>query len=63
MGMILWRREHGNPFQYSWLENPMGRGAWQVTVHTVAESNMTEVTYHAHTESLLDSQQLNQVDK
>ena len=20
--------EHGNPFQYSHLENPMGRGAW-----------------------------------
>ena len=24
---------HGNPLQYSCLENPMGRGAWQVTVH------------------------------
>ena len=23
---------HGNPFQYSSLENPMDRGAWQVTV-------------------------------
>ena len=24
--------EHGNPFQYSWLENPTDRGAWQATV-------------------------------
>ena len=26
------------PLQYSCLENPMDRGAWQVTVHRVAES-------------------------
>ena len=26
---------HGNPFQYSSLENPVGRGAWQATVHKV----------------------------
>ena len=25
-----------NPFQYSCLENPMDRGAWQATVHGVA---------------------------
>ena len=24
---------NGNPLQYSCLENPMGRGAWQATVH------------------------------
>ena len=29
---------HGNPLQYSCLENPMDRGAWQATVHGVAES-------------------------
>ena len=30
---------HGsNPLQYSSLENPMDRGAWQATVHRVAES-------------------------
>ena len=23
---------HGNPLQYSCLENPLGRGAWRVTV-------------------------------
>ena len=26
----------GNPLQYSWLENPMDRGAWQATVHRIA---------------------------
>ena len=30
--------EHGNPLQYSCLENPTDRGAWQAAVHTVAES-------------------------
>ena len=28
----------GNPLQYSCLENPMGIGAWQATVHEVAKS-------------------------
>ena len=27
---------YGNPHQYSCLENPMDRGAWQATVHGVA---------------------------
>ena len=26
---------HGNPFQYSCMENPLDRGAWRVTVHSV----------------------------
>ena len=29
---------HGNPFLYSWLENPMNRGAWGAAVHRVAKS-------------------------
>ena len=29
---------HGNPLQYSCLENAMDRGTWQVTVHGVAKS-------------------------
>ena len=29
---------YGNPFQYSCLEIPMDRGAWQAMVHRVAES-------------------------
>ena len=27
---------NGNPLQYSWLKNPMDRGAWQATVHRIA---------------------------
>ena len=34
----------GNPLQYSCLENPMDRGAWQAIVHRVVESDTTEVT-------------------
>ena len=30
--------EDGNPLQYSSLEKPMDRGAWQATVHGVAKS-------------------------
>ena len=29
---------HGNPLQYSCLENPMDGGAWWATVHWVAKS-------------------------
>ena len=29
---------HGNPLQYSCLENPHGQGEWQATVHGVAKS-------------------------
>ena len=30
--------KHGNALQYSYLENPMDRGAQQATVHRVAKS-------------------------
>ena len=33
---------HGNPLQYSGLENLTDRGAWWATVHRITESNMTE---------------------
>ena len=29
---------HGNPLQYSCLENPMDRGAWQAMLHRVTKS-------------------------
>ena len=29
---------HGNPLQYSCLQNSMGRGAWQATIYAVAKS-------------------------
>ena len=32
------RGGNGNPLQYSCLENPMDREAWQATVHRVAKS-------------------------
>ena len=35
---------HGNPLQYSFLENPMDRGAWQATVHGVTKSQ-TRLSY------------------
>ena len=31
--------------QYSCLESPMDRGPWWATVHGVAESDMTEMTW------------------
>ena len=33
---------NGNPLQYFCLENSMDGGAWQATVHVIAESYMTE---------------------
>ena len=39
---------HGNPLQYSCLENPMVRGAWWATVHGVTESDTTEQLSTAH---------------
>ena len=35
---------HSNPLQYSCLENPMDRGAWQATVHGVAKLGHDLVT-------------------
>ena len=40
---------HGNPLQFSWLENPKDRGDWQAKVHGVSELDMTEATYRAWT--------------
>ena len=43
MGLILGQEDspgegNGYPLQYSCLENPMDRGAWQATVHSVTKS-------------------------
>ena len=35
---------HGNPLQYSCLENPVDRGAWQATVHGVTRVGYDLVT-------------------
>ena len=39
VGNIPWRR-HGNPLQYSCLENPMDRGAWRAAVHRVTRTHI-----------------------
>ena len=39
---------HGNPLQYSCLENLMDREAWQATAYRVAKSDMNKAT-HTHT--------------
>ena len=36
------RGGHGNPVQYSYLENPMDRGGWWATVRGHKELDMTE---------------------
>ena len=33
---------HGNPLQYSYLENSRDRGAWRAAVHGVTELDTTE---------------------
>ena len=40
---------HGNPLQYSFLENPMDRGAWRITVHRVAKSQTQLKWLRIHT--------------
>ena len=42
---------HGNPVQYSFLENPTNRGAWQATVHRVAKSQtgLKQLSMYMHT--------------
>ena len=44
---------HGNPLQYSCLENPMDRGAWWATVHGVAKSRTWPSDFHFTSSCLL----------
>ena len=39
----------GYPLQYSYLGNPMDRGAWWATVHGVAESQTQLINQHTTT--------------
>ena len=39
---------NGNPLQYSCLENPMDRGAWQAIVHGVVKSQTGLSDQHFH---------------
>ena len=40
---------NGYPLQYFCLENSMGRGTWQATVHVVTKSDTTEQLTHLYT--------------
>ena len=42
-----WQPVLANTLQYSCLENPLDRGAWQATIYRVTELEMTEATLHA----------------
>ena len=46
---------HGNPLQYSCLEDPTDRGAWQATVHWVAmsQTQLKRLSTHPHTIDVL----------
>ena len=44
---------HGNPLQYSSLENPMDRGAWWATVQRVTKSQTWWKLQYTHTQYLL----------
>ena len=41
---------HGNLLQYSCLENPINRGTWRATVHSVAKSQtgLKQLSIHTH---------------
>ena len=43
--------ENGNPLQYSCLENPVDRGAWQATVHGVMKESDTTEQLSTHSQS------------
>ena len=46
---------YGNPFQYSCLENPMDRGAWQAAVHRITKSwtRLKPLSMNAHMYSIM----------
>ena len=41
---------HSNPLQYSCLENPMDRGAWQATAHGITQSWTRLKQFSKHTQ-------------
>ena len=47
--------EHGNPPQYSCLENPMNRGNWQATILRVEKSQrlLKRLSAHTHLSSIM----------
>ena len=49
---------NGNPLQHYCLEDPMGKGAWQATVHRVAQSwtPLKGLSMHVQAINLLNSE-------
>ena len=45
---------HGNPLQYSCLDNPIDRGAWRTTVHGVARSQTWLKRLSTHAQQSMD---------
>ena len=52
---------HGNPFQYSCLENPMDRGAWQAAVHRAVQSQtwLKQLSTHTYNKKITILDQMN----
>ena len=52
LSSLYLREGNGTPLQYSCLENPKGRGAWEAAVLGVAKSqtrpNEFSFTFHSH---------------
>ena len=44
---------HGNPLQYSYLENPLDRGAWRATVHRIVkrQTRLNRLSTHTSMEN------------
>ena len=49
---------NGNPLQYPHLENPTDRGAWQDTVHGIAQSWTQMKRLNTHTHSFLNTRKV-----
>ena len=54
---------HGNPLQYSCLENPMDRGAWWATVHKITQNRtqLRQSSIHECTHTLQGEERLLQM--
>ena len=52
---------NGDPLQYSCLENPMDRGAWQAAVHGVARSQTQLKQLNTNVLSIVRCQNVSQV--
>ena len=50
---------HGNPLQFSCLENPMDGGAWWATVHGVTKSQTRLKRLYTHTHTHTHTQYWN----